>query len=126
MFIDMSEVIYYAWEGLPMPKYQDSEFPGENESRDRPKNRAVLFTALAMNGRKYFVSASGYIGLVPDAAQEGDMMCIFMGGMTPFVIRPAGENYKLIGARYVHGIMHGEAVAEFEKNSQEVQDFILV
>ena len=49
-----------------------------------------------------------------------------MGSMTPFVIRPAGENYKLIGACYVHGIMHGEAVTEFEKNSQEVQDFILV
>lgn len=116
MFIDMSEVIHYAWEGLP----------GEGESHDRPKNRALLFTALAMNRRKYFVSANGHIGLVPEAAQEGDMICIFMGGMTPFVIRPAGENYKLIGACYVHGIMYGEAVTELEKNSQEVQDFILV
>jgi hypothetical protein len=126
MFIDMSEVIHYAWEGLPMPKYQDSEFPGESESHDRPKNRAVLFTALAITGRKYFVSADGYIGLVPKAAQEGDMICIFMGGMTLFIIRPAGENYKLVGACYVHGLMHGEAVTEFEKNGQKVQDFILV
>lgn len=134
MFTDTSEGIHYAWEWLiakeegerlPMSTYQDSEFPGESDSHGRPKNQAVLFTVLAMNGRKYFMSANGYIGLVPEAAQEGDMICIFMGGMTPFVIRPAGGNYKLIGACYVHGIMHGEAVTECEKINQKVQDFIL-
>jgi len=72
------------------------------------------------------VSANGYIGLVPEAAQEGDMMSVFMRGMTPFLIRLAGENYKLIGACYVRGTMHCKALTKFEMNSQEVQDLILV
>jgi hypothetical protein len=133
MFTDMPAVIHFAWEWLraieereirSMTKYRSSEFPFENYF---PRgSQAALSTALAMNGRKYFVSANGYIGLVPEAAQEEDMICIFMGGMTPFVIRPAGENYQLIGACYIHGIMHGEAVTEFfENKSQEMQEFIL-
>ncbi len=68
-----------------------------------------------MNGRKYLVSANGYIGLVHEAAQERDMMSIFLRGMTPFIIRPAGENYKLMGSCYVHGTMHCEALKKFER-----------
>ncbi len=79
MFTDRSEGIHYAWEWLdakeegdrlPMPNYQDSKFPGESESYHWPKNQSVLFTAWAMNGRKYFVSADGYIELVPEKAQK--------------------------------------------------------
>jgi hypothetical protein len=66
-----------------------------------------------MNGRKFRVCQC-HIGIVPEAAQEGDMMSIFMRGMTPFVIRPAGENYKLIAACYVHGTMLCEALMKFE------------
>jgi hypothetical protein len=80
----------------------------------------------AISGRKYLASAKGYIGLVLEAAQEDDMICIFMSGRTPFVIRPAGDNYQLIGACYVHRIMYGEAMTEFEMQGGEMQDFALV
>jgi hypothetical protein len=33
---------------------------------------------------------------------------IFFGGDMPFIIRPDGIFYKLVGAAYVHGIMLGE------------------
>ena len=54
MVTDGSGGIHYAWEwinakeeeeGLPMPTYQDSEFPDESESHDRPTKRAVLFSS---------------------------------------------------------------------------------
>lgn len=87
---------------------------------------AVSSAEHAMSGRKYFVSNYDYIGLVPEATQEGDMICIFMGGKTPFVVRPVGEHYQLIGASYVHGIMYGEAMEQFITQGWEMQDFVLI
>ncbi len=72
------------------------------------------------------MSANGYIGLLPEAAQEGDQLCVFMGGRTPFVIRPIKENYQLIGACYVHGIIYGEAMVDLGKQCREFRDFVLV
>jgi len=72
------------------------------------------------------MSANGYIGLVPEHVQIGDMICIFNGGKTPFLVPPVAENYQLIGSCYVHGIMYGEAMTKFEAEFREVEDFVLV
>jgi hypothetical protein len=80
----------------------------------------------AFTGRKYFQSRTGYIGLVPDATQEGDKICVFFGGDTPFVIRPSGDQYLLIGACYVHGIMKGEAMVEFEDRVGVPENFFII
>jgi hypothetical protein len=134
-FTDLSEEFQDAWQWyvaseeervLPKPEYRGSDLPGEQDTHAHLILQAVLRTEYAISGRKYFVSAKGYMGLVPKATQEGDMICIFMGGRTPFVVRPAGENYQLIGACYVHGIMYGEAMTEFENQGGEMQDFVLV
>jgi hypothetical protein len=60
--------------------------------------------------RRYFVSDLGYLGWVPRFAQEGDRICAFYGCRFPFVIRPKGEGFQLIGACYMHVIMEGEAI----------------
>jgi len=60
--------------------------------------------------RRYFASELGYLGWVPRSAQEGDRICAFYGCRFPFVIRPKGNGFQLIGACYMHGIMEGEAI----------------
>jgi hypothetical protein len=84
------------------------------------------YSQYALIGRKYFRCSRKYIGLVPAAAQKGDLISIFLGGRTPFLIRPAGEHYLMVGACYVHGIMNGEAMEDFEKMGGEIQDFYLL
>jgi hypothetical protein len=71
--------------------------------------------------RKFAISRQeGYFMLVPDLAQPGDLICIFGGAQTPFLVRGVGEHatgsrrydrYELVGECYVHGIMDGEAVS---------------
>jgi hypothetical protein len=56
-------------------------------------------------GRKFFMSKNEFIGWVPTAAQEGDMLCLFEHCWLPFVIRPTPDGYQLIGEAYVHGVM---------------------
>ena len=63
-------------------------------------------------GRKLFSTSSGHIGLGDGTLESGDLVCVFLGGITPFIIRPVGQKYKFVGECYLHGIMQGEALEE--------------
>ena len=57
-------------------------------------------------GRKFCITASGYIGWVPSAARTGDLLCYFKDCKLPFVIRSREEGYEIVGDAYIHGLMH--------------------
>jgi hypothetical protein len=60
-------------------------------------------------GRNPFLTSSGYLGLGPSGLKPNDLVVVFLGVETPFVLRASGEGqYKLLGEAYVHGIMDGE------------------
>ena len=54
------------------------------------------------------------MALVPNLAQVGDSICIFLCGPAPFVVRrdDEGDSHLLIGEAYVDGLMDGEAIDE--------------
>ncbi|KAM0541958.1 hypothetical protein ACHAPJ_013020 [Fusarium lateritium] len=54
-------------------------------------------------------TGSGYLSLVPWPSQPGDRIVLLQGARTPYVLRKAGEKWKILGDCYVHGIMSGEA-----------------
>lgn len=55
--------------------------------------------------RKFCTTASGFMGWVPSAALEGDLLCFFEDCQLPFVVRSCEGGYEMIGDAYVHGIM---------------------
>ena len=59
--------------------------------------------------RKLAKTADGYLAIVPDATELGDQVALLAGGSMPYVVRPIDDDWRLVGAAYVHGIMHGEA-----------------
>ena len=66
------------------------------------------------------------MGMLPQASDEGDIVCIISGGKTPFVIRPDGNGaYRLVGECYLHGLMNGEFMdqPDWGKN---IKDIVLV
>ncbi|KAJ3480000.1 hypothetical protein NLG97_g8173 [Lecanicillium saksenae] len=76
-----------------------------------------------LHSRRPFITSTGFVGLCPSHADVGDVVCIFYGGKTPYVIRPTGiGTYSLIGEAYVHGIMYGE----FLKGDPPSEAFTLV
>jgi hypothetical protein len=43
--------------------------------------------------------------------RSGYSICIFNGGLVPFVLRSKGEQtFSFVGECYIHGIMEGEAM----------------
>ncbi|KAK8187774.1 heterokaryon incompatibility protein-domain-containing protein [Phyllosticta capitalensis] len=77
---------------------------------------------------RFAQTASGYVGLVPDAAVQGDVVAVLAGGGVPYVLREVpGEKegtYRLVGPAYVEGIMGGEAMEG--KVEEELRDFVIV
>jgi hypothetical protein len=73
--------------------------------------------------RRLILSDSGWFGIGPGTATEGDILCIPLGCMSPVVLRPYEGYYTLIGETYVHGFMHGEAIELLEEGKLKVQHF---
>jgi hypothetical protein len=92
--------------------YGSSTFGGDAVDYEH----AICFSA---SGKRFFVDEGGWMGLAPEAAQEGDRICLLFGAQVPFVIREHANSdgnmtiekrWRLVGECYVHGIMDGEVV----------------
>ena len=70
----------------------------------------------ACNGRRFFKTQEGYMGLGPKDIRNGGIVSVLLSGQVPFILRKLEDAYMLIGESYVHGIMNGEALddADFE------------
>ena len=51
--------------------------------------------------RRFFLTATGMMGMAPPAIKAGDLICMLFGNETPFVLRPLGHYFELIGDTYV-------------------------
>jgi len=74
---------------------------------------------LVCNFRRFFITERGFMGLGPRRLLKGDVVVVLLGGSVPFVMRPKGSGYMLLGEAYVHGIMGGEAVEARRKDFLE-------
>jgi hypothetical protein len=61
--------------------------------------------------RCFFLTSTGHLGIGPKITHQGDVVVVFKGATYPFVLRPMQDEYQLIGAAYVHGLMEGEVFA---------------
>lgn len=72
--------------------------------------------------RQICITDSGYFGLIPWYSEEGDLVCCLAGGSVPYVLRQSddGDDFKLIGECYIHGVMQGEALRGAQLEDLEV------
>lgn len=69
----------------------------------------------ACSQRCFAIMNDEKVGLVPSIARSGDMVIAIRGGMTPLVLRPCGEDFRLVGEGYVDGWM------SWQGNGEEVE-----
>jgi len=72
------------------------------------------------------IASTGRIALVPERAQEENLISKFLGCSVPIILRPVGNHYTLIDEAYIHGIMEGEAMEGLDKGNFKLQDFIMI
>jgi len=66
------------------------------------------------------MTSKGLIALVPRMSVPGDEVCILLGGFFPFILRKVemSATYRLVGPSYVHGLMDGRELREYEQKAQ--------
>ncbi|KAI0842996.1 heterokaryon incompatibility protein-domain-containing protein [Hypoxylon sp. FL0890] len=93
----------------------------------------MLFQASLLRacvGRKFFLTARGFIGIGPASMKPDDLVVVILGVPVPFVVRKTGtqesQNYILIGECYVDGIMNGELVQAQQRAGKEAELFTFI
>ena len=75
--------------------------------------------------RRFFVTASGSMGIGPRKMRSQDIITILYGCMWPVVLRRQGEYYNILGTCYVHGIMYGEIVRKHQSEGKKAEVFVI-
>jgi len=105
----------YDWEKDPGAKSL-----GTDVLHVMPYVNSVMRLSIA---RKVCVTSNGYLGRVTHGSVIGDKICIIFGGSVPFVLRKRDDGgFMFVGEAYVHGLIDGEALKEFDIGSLS-QDF---
>ena len=64
-----------------------------------------------MEGRSFFSTDKGHIGLGPKVANPGDDVVVFAGCDSPIVLRSAGNGrYRVVGECFIYDLSHSEAL----------------
>lgn len=99
---------------LPEPKISTQETLKVIEIEElMKKGDAVRYIDSARDTFKShlcFVTLSGKIGRGAEFHNvlDGLLICVILGADVPFLLRPKGDGYELVGECYVYDIMHGE------------------
>ncbi|KAI9860802.1 MAG: hypothetical protein M1813_005725 [Trichoglossum hirsutum] len=75
-----------------------------------------------VNACKFFFTKNFRMGLSPLGAQEGDLICLLLGGEVPVLLRRYDDGYIFIGECYVHGLMDGEGLVDARRHAQPGYD----
>jgi hypothetical protein len=74
--------------------------------------------ATHMSYRRMIKTDNGLFGLAGPLTVPGDTIVLCSGGKLPLVLRPNGEDWKLVGECYIHGIMDGSLWDMLEAKTQ--------
>lgn len=68
----------------------------------------------SIEGRSFFISKNGHMGMCPASVLPGDKICVALGKSKPLILRevsPEKRYYRLVGGQcLVRGYMNGEAL----------------
>jgi len=93
------------------------------EEGEKERLSAVLEAGLMMNQRRLFLSRSGFVGLAPWTAANGDIVCVLLGCRSPVVLRREKGHYVLIGEVYIDEYMNGEAMVGLRDGESVLETF---
>jgi hypothetical protein len=91
---------------------------------DEEKMKKALSDTPRVSERTFFTSEKGNLGSTGVAVKEGDQVFVALGCSYPFLVRPDGHTYRIVGECYLDGFMNREAlgmVANGEVDFEKIQ-----
>ena len=109
---------YTAWQQSGYPNPVPTEVLHEHD----------YYVSQVLSNREFFIAEDGktsYMGITMGVPRDGDCVCVLLGGDTPFVMRPKGDEWHFVAEAYVHGIMDGEAMSRTREPGFEYTTFVI-
>lgn len=97
--------------------FMEATFNGSMNTELDPATRDWVQCLQSMTcRRRSFSTKGGRIGLGSSDAQAGDLLVVIFYCPTPYLLRQAAdpEKKRFVGETYVHGLMYGEALKQFD------------
>ncbi|KAL7755647.1 hypothetical protein ACKLNR_014174 [Fusarium oxysporum f. sp. zingiberi] len=85
-------------------------------ARNGQADRYVSAAAPVRHSYRVFVTESSMFGTGPVDMKVGDLLCVLFGAEVPFLLRPLGDGYMVVGECYVYDLMHGEVLDQLASN----------
>lgn len=79
-----------------------------SDAEQRRLAEFILFNISFARGRTICFTEDGRICLAPGHSQCGDIVTLFLGGPTIYVLRPKEEKFQYVGDAFIYGVMNGE------------------
>jgi hypothetical protein len=102
----------------------------KDDSNTDTTNATMPFRDLmetCLRKRRICKSETRYLpGLVPDTAQNGDIICILVGCALPLVLRKVEDHFIVIGESYIHGFMCGEILNMEKRGEIKRETFVIL
>ena len=113
MWVAFRQFFGVEFEGFPDPPQMKPFSPTQETTEEFNMKNSYYNMMNRQSGTRPFVGEVGYFGLVPDLAEQGDIVAIFKGAKFPYVLRKKANGkhagkWELVSEAYVHGIMRGE------------------
>ena len=105
----------YTLNGSSDPE-EHASAPQETEAQTAKKKSTGYVSELrgTLEGFRFVVTKKGFLGVVPNLAQIGDMVALLKGGRVPFIFQRSTtrpECFRYVGESYMHGMMNGEGLS---------------
>jgi hypothetical protein len=82
----------------------------EQDAQDLKKIDPLFDSRQSGQTYMFCTTESGYIAMVPELSQVGDIVCLIYGLDVPYVMRKVEGRFRLVGTSYVHGLMDGQGL----------------
>ena len=112
------------------PAHSDARYTPYHEISTRTLKdldmRALLEHLSRVNSSKrFFTTERGRFGFGRTDIQEGDLVCVLLGGRDPYILREEEDYYVLVGNCFCRGLMLGEAVEGLEEGKVKLDEFVI-
>jgi hypothetical protein len=101
---------YLQMHRMPPPTHMRADEQEAFLERTLQAATPYLRSLFSTYNRRLSITEERLVCLVPEESMIGDAVFILLGCPIPFVLRPCGDEWRIVGCCYVHEMMDGQAL----------------
>jgi hypothetical protein len=116
-----------AYRGFVLLDTEKNKRPHKSIERDLEASPYYKSVSTTLKQYALFETEDIQLGVARLSIQPGDQVVLFLGGRMPFVLRPVGDKWRLIGVCYVYDIMDGGPLKQMKHDPRYMaEDFDII